>query len=246
MQALRPLPGIQPVQGPWLRVDDAYSAQMAERMRLLDTQADDVIWQAPEAQTATEELLEMLLLDLPAYGFEVAGRVVRCPDGRRVDCRDHTALDAAGRLLQCDLCLLEKAGDEHVLKAAVLCFPASWRMSEKVGRPLIAIHEPVEAYDMALAARVQRLFDGVQAGRPLWRFNRLWYEDPDLFQPRSETVPRPLGDQPSPFLRAERQTILRLPQTGWCVFAIHTYVVRAQDLPHQISWSSHRARVSHG
>ncbi len=246
MRALRPLPGVQPVVGPWLRVDDAYGAQMAERVRLLDTQADDVIWQAPEAQAAAEELLEMLLLDLPQFGFEVSTSGIACPDGRRVSRSDLPALEVLGRVLQCDLCLLEKVGDEHVLAGAVLCFPASWRLSDKVGRPLEAIHAPVAVYDTALATRVQRLFDGVQAGRPLWRFNQLWYEDPDLFQPRSETEPRPLGDRPSPYLRAERQTILRLPMTRWCVFAIHTYVVRASDLPDEITWSPDQAEALHG
>ena len=52
-----------------------------------------------------------------------------------------------GHLVQEDLCLMEKRGEEHVLTAAVLCFPASWRLADKIGRPLEAIHVPVPEYD---------------------------------------------------------------------------------------------------
>lgn len=128
--------------------------------------------------------------------------------------------------MQEDFCLLSKSGDEHVLDAAVLCFPASWRLAEKIGRPLSAVHDPVAEYDAGLARRVQRLFDGVQAGRPLWRFNVLYYDDPALFQPRSAQMPRPLSHaRTAPFIRSERQCILRLPRTRAVVFSIHTYVI---------------------
>jgi hypothetical protein len=56
---------------------------------------------------------------------------------------------------------MERRGDEHVLTAAVLCFPASWHLADKIGRPLTTIHVPVKVYDETLARRVQRLFDGV-------------------------------------------------------------------------------------
>ena len=127
---------------------------------------------------------------------------------------------------------MEKRGPEHVLTGAVLCFPASWKLSEKVGRPLTAIHDPVDEYDAGLAARVQRLFDGVQEGRPLWRMNQLWYADPELHQPRSVTAPRAIEDGPegAAYYRSERQCILRLPQTQAVVFSIHTMVLNAVGL----------------
>jgi hypothetical protein len=132
-----------------------------------------------------------------------------------------------GHLVQEDLCLMEKRGEEHHLTAAVLCFPASWRLSEKIGRPLTDIHVPVPEYDEGIAKRVQRLFDGVQVGRPLWRFNALRYAEPDLFQPRARREPDGAQARGLPYLRSERQCVLRLPDTAACVFSIHTFVVRA-------------------
>jgi hypothetical protein len=38
------------------------------------------------------------------------------------------------------------------LTAAILCFPASWTLAEKLGRPLGAIHGPVAGYDPGMAA----------------------------------------------------------------------------------------------
>ena len=89
MRAGRALPGIQPETGPWLRVDEAYAAQMARREVLLGDYADDVLYLDPGARPAAEELLEQVLTELPGLGFEHVGDSVRCPDGRevRVDAR---------------------------------------------------------------------------------------------------------------------------------------------------------------
>ncbi|MDW4496696.1 DUF3445 domain-containing protein [Sulfitobacter sp. D35] len=216
----RPLPGVAPLAPDgWLRVDDAYTAQMAYRRQLLDTRRTDVLWQDADAGNAADEILDEALKLLTAREFRIDDGTITCPDGARVS-RDLPPLEVLGRTLQEDICLLEKRGAEHVLTGACLCFPASWRLSEKAGRPLTAIHDPVPEYDAGIARRVQRLFDGVQPGRPLWRFNRLAYVDPDLHQPERKTTGQ--GN----YIRSERQSILRMPRTQPVVFTIHSYVVR--------------------
>lgn len=225
----RALPGVGPFDpAAWLDVDDAYAAQMAERMRLLATREAEVLQCAPGALPAAREALDMVCANLAAHqpGFTVEQDAVVTPDGRTVQ-RDPTRpLHVLGQLVQEDFCILEKQGGEHVLTAALLCFPASWRLDEKFLRPLTDIHHTVEAYDAGVARRVQRLFDGVKAGRPLWRFNALRYADAALFQPRSIHDQRdPPATGKEKFTRSERQCILRLPETGAVVFSIHTYVV---------------------
>ena len=106
-----------------------------------------------------------------------------------------------------------------------MTFPASWRLAEKIGQPLTAIHDPVSEYTPDIARRVQRLFDGVQVGRPLWRYNQLWYHDPALFQPRSSMEPRSKPDSAARYFRTERQCVVRLPKTRAVVFSIHTWVL---------------------
>ncbi|MFD1194256.1 DUF3445 domain-containing protein [Seohaeicola saemankumensis] len=232
-----PLPGIAPMDpDDWIIVDDAHGPQMAERARLLAAQRDRVLALDEGARPAALELLDAVLAVLARRADHAvgAGRVRR-PDGVTVTIDRDDPMGTLGHLVQQDLCLMEKRGDEHVLTAAVLCFPASWTLDEKFLRPLTGIHVPVDSYDDTMARRVQRLFDGVQIGRPLWRFNALWYVDPALHQPRRENDRRPeRGAQSADYLRTERQSLVRLPQTGAVVFGIHTTVL-ARDVV-QMLW----------
>lgn len=225
--AARPLPGIAPLAlDDWLLTDEANAGQMALRDDLIATRRDAVIALDRAAEPAAQELLDTVLsLRFPG----TKDRVTR-PDGATVSIDRADPMGTLGRLVQEDLCLLQKHGDEHVLTAAALCFPASWSLSEKFLRPLIAIHVPVDSYDANIAARVQRLFDGIQPGRPLWRSNALWYDDPALHQPRRTGERRSRVDpETAPWLRSERQCLLRLPQTRAVVFSIHTYILARAD-----------------
>ncbi len=224
------LPGIRPLDpDDWLIRDEAFAGQMGERDRLLHTARQDVLAMDEAARPAAEELLETVLdRAYPGHGTQVTR-----PDGVVVPVNRTDPMVTLGRLVQEDLCILEKTdGPEHVLTAAVLCFPASWKLSEKFRKPLIRIHKPVEPYGEGLARRVQRLFDGIQPGRPLWRFNALWYADATLHQPLGENDPRPHRKLPERnFFRSERQCLVRLPKTRAVVFSIHTYVIAAAAMP---------------
>ena len=222
------LPGIQPLPPQdWLRPDEASAAQIAARCLLLDHQRDEVLMQDPEAMPAAQELLRMVLAQL----YSPEDQEVQPGGGQSVTIDWEDPLGTLGRITQQDFCILEKRGDEHVMTGAVLCFPASWKLSEKFMAPLTGIHTPVPSYDGGIAKRVQRLFDGVQPGRPLWRFNGLWYQDPALHQPRSHYEPRnEVHDAAAGYLRSEKQMILRLPETRAVVFCIHTYVLTRKDV----------------
>ena len=224
----RRLPGIQPLDpGDWLRVDDAFAGQMALRDRLIARTPGAVHALEPGAEPAAAELLALVLEHLGRDGrYQLGPRSVRRPDGVEVALDARRPLLTLGRLVQADLCLMEARGPEHVLTGAILCFPAGWSLDEKLGRPLTRIHGPVVDYDPGLAARVQRLFDGIQPGRPLWRANVLAYGDPALFAPRREAAPRPKPGGRADYIRSERQCLLRLPGTQAVVFSIHTAVVR--------------------
>lgn len=225
------LPGVRPLtDGDWLSVDEAYPAQMAYRRALIAGKRDQVLWQSKEAADAIAELSDVVYAKLPFLGFSITSRQISCPDGIAIDREADGALANLGRTLQQDICVLQKKDTEHVLTAAILCFPASWTLSEKAGKPLSDIHAPVDTYTVDMAKRVQRMFDSVRSEQPLWRNNWLGYENPDLHQPRSESDPRvqagPLNE--APYIRAERQCILRLPDTQALVFTIHTYVVKSE------------------
>ena len=220
-QAARdPLPRMRPVDGPWITVDVAYVGQCALRQRLLDERRSNVFYAPPDAGAACADLVAVMRETLSADPrFGVEGKTVHTPDGRSLPLQ--TFEDLAGMLAE-DLVLIERRPEGHVLAAAILCFPASWTLAEKAGKPLPAVHGPVESYTPQIAARVDRLFDGVQPGRPLWRANLHAYDDPSLFHPRTEGDPRPNAGPEAPWWRSERQTVLRLPRTRAVLFAIHT------------------------
>ncbi len=227
----RPLPGIRPAQADeWLMVDDAFGQQMAYRTELIQKRRDTVHAMTDSARQAAAELLGLAIKIFeqnPDRGYRVSGDLVTRPDEETVRIDNDDPLGTLGQSVQEDLCILEKQGDEHVLTGAVLCFPASWSLAEKFQRPLTRIHDPVPDYDEQIARRVQRLFDGVQVGRPLWRFNKLWYLHPDLHQPRSRIGnPREKPGKGGPsYFRSEKQVIFRLPKTEAVVFSIHTFVL---------------------
>ncbi|GGD98716.1 Protein of unknown function [Gemmobacter megaterium] len=224
------LPGIQPVApGDWLRVDEAFAGQMAERDRLIRTCPETVHALMAPAQEAASELLELVLPQLPALGHHMGHGSVTRPDGVTVPLDRAAPLLTLGRLVQEDFCIHLPQGSEHALMAAILCFPASWTLAEKIGRPLTGIHTPVAVYDAALAARVQRLFDAIRPEQPLWRANALLYEDPSLHQPRREGEERP-RPQSRNYLRTERQCLVRLEKTRAVVFSIHTSIVHIDDV----------------
>lgn len=225
------LPGIQPVSGDdWLRVDEAYAGQMRERDRLIAERLDAVHGVLPRAMPAALELYDLVLARLRGMqGFAFAGDFLRRPDGVQVALDRDAPLVTLGRLLQEDLCILEDVGGEHLLTGAILCFPASWTLAQKLGRSMVAIHVPVDHYTAEMARRVQRLFDAIRVEQPLWRANALVYDDPELHQPRPEGARRP-PPVTRDYMRVERQCLLRLPKTQAVVFTIHTYLVRMQDL----------------
>ncbi len=141
----------------------------------------------------------------------------------------HPLLDAASHVQE-DLCLLQKQDDYHILSAAIMCFPSSWDVREKIGRSINSIHTPVPEYS-DVANIVERMLSAIRVEQPLGRANFLIYTDPELYQPRPEGVEKPIDPTAARFIRVERQTFRRLPNTHAVVFAIHTYIVAEDSLP---------------
>ncbi|MBN2630719.1 MAG: DUF3445 domain-containing protein [Rhodobacteraceae bacterium] len=227
----RRLPGILPLDmADWLRVDDAYAAQMALRDALIADRPEAVIGQTAMAKAAVDELFDFTLAHLPDGFTRKADRITR-PDGTEIALDPAQPLHTLGRLVQQDLCLMQEDGaGEHLLSAAVLCFPAGWLLAEKLGQPMMRIHAPVGKYTEDVGRRVQRLLDAVRVETPLWRANAHHSRAP-LFNPQSETTPKESLDQGEmPFVRSERQCLVRLPRSRAVVFSIHTYLVRRTDL----------------
>jgi hypothetical protein len=223
----------------WIEIDDRFAAQLAERRRLLAERPADVLAGLPESACGQRELLQLLLDHLPERFPEhyrrTDGRIENRTTGESFEIAAwaDAPLALAGRLVQEDLCLMQRGEAGYRLLAAVLCFPAHWRLSDKLGRPLQAIHGPVPGFGERLAPTVDRFFKSIQVARPVWRVNWSLVDQPTLFlPPEHRGHPRPISAERAGselWLRVERQTLRRLPSSGDVVFGIHTHVDPLED-----------------
>lgn len=230
----RKLPGTRPA-GPddWIIMDDAFEAQMALRDHIIAEQEEAATACLPEGRAAAMELFDAVLERISRLpGYVIGDRAVGRPDGASVPLDRTRPMATIGRLVQPDLCVLDKAegAAEHRLVAGVVCFPSGWSLDQKIGRGLARIHLPTEPYDDGIAKRVQRMFDNLRTGHPIWRANGHLMADPRLNQ-RMREFEMPITQHDAPgYVRSERQVLFRLPKTGAIVFSIHTIVVALESL----------------
>jgi hypothetical protein len=218
----------------WFEFDQCYFVEMAERRRLLSAAYEQVFAITPVSDAAREEALDLIVAALTTHHPDWFSR-----DGSEI--RNHLtgevwglgsvdALELAGRLVQEDLCLIQNSDLGPIFTAAVLCFPSRWRLMDKIGKPLSAVHGPVPLYADRLARPVDRFMQHLKPGHIASRLNWSLLDDPTLFQPGgkwrvdggSGINRENAGSQV--FLRVERQTLRRLPITQAVLFGIRVHV----------------------
>jgi len=142
-----------------------------------------------------------------------------------------SALEGAASAVSDDLCILIKDSDGlWRLEAASLCAPTFWRLAEKLGEPLGGLHGPVPGANPGMVSRIHRMFDAVQPGQVLERFN--WTVQPGTarFTPSQAPFKEMAAQLPAEgaldalWFRVERQTISKLPVSGAVVFAIRVAI----------------------
>ncbi len=228
--------GLMPLaQHDWIETDAAFAADLAAKRALFDERRDEVFAALPEAATAAAELLAMLAHHLPRHHgdiFQRSGdRLVSLATGEQWDWARpaYHPLELAGRLVQEDFCLLAPTDGRYRLVGAALCAPSRWRLADKIGRPLEAIHAPVPGYEARLAHPVERFFAILKTDKPVWRLNWTIVDHPAPFQPVriASSVPVTAATAGEVlWLRVERQTLRRLPDSGAVVFTIRTHITR--------------------
>ncbi len=135
-------------------------------------------------------------------------------------------LDAAARLVPEDLVLLVERGDRLVFGGGSVCFPNRWDLRSKIGRTMAEVHAPVDRLNEQLEAPIDSFFDRLTPARSFWRLGWGVLDTPDWYTPIDGTAaPRPGAPDPDRmFLRVERETLRRFPDTGCILFTIRTYV----------------------
>jgi hypothetical protein len=219
----------------WLEIDADFARELERKRGLLEARHGDVFAALPEAAAPAAELLALLAEHLPKHHPELFRRegdmLTNLASGEPWDVAHPPfhPLDLCGRLVQEDFCLLRAADGPFRLVGATLCAPSRWRLADKIGQPLAAIHAPVPGYRDALEKPVDRFFAHLKPGRLVWRLNWTIVDHPALFQPERipGTVPITAENAGAHlWLRVERQTLRRLEATGAVVFTIRSYITR--------------------
>jgi dimethylamine monooxygenase subunit A len=202
----------------WLLDGPDHHAQMAERQHLIQQRPQEVIACLPEAEAAAGELWQLVSRQTGAASTGEQGAA---------------AMAAIGLRAQEDFCILQtepgNVESPYRLTAAVLCFPNRWRPADKIGLPLQGIHGPVPGYAAKLGMPVDRFFQALKADRIAMRHNWSLHTDDQLFHPGpgkdapDGTITAANAGQ-TVFMRVERQTLRRLPESGAVVFTIRTLI----------------------
>ncbi len=205
-----------------LILDRFRDGELALKNRLFDEQHDNTFAALPSADDASHEVFDLVNRWLFGHGLPAP----RCPDGMH-------PLEAAGRAVQEDLCVMVPRDGDWYLDAGALCFPTFWALADKIGKPTRLVHEYVAHYVEELSEKVDRFFDHLKPGRAVRRRNLAIKPYPLLYLPVNRSI-QPVGNldtaaDGSPWwLRSERQTLQLLPKSGAILFTIRLQTAPAK------------------
>lgn len=227
--------GLRPLDlDDWIEPDDLLDPMLAEKRQLFADRHEDVVRALPESLPGQRETLELLVDYLPRRYAKLyrrdGGTMVVLPAERREPLDAACPpIEIAARLVQDDLVLMRPGPEGYVIAAAAVCFPSSWSLATKFGKPMMAVHSPVPGWADGMGARVDRIMANLKVDQPVWRTNWSIYPDDRLRHSGiAEEVRRWSGDDVEQaalmFVRVERQTLRRLPQSGDILFTIRVHL----------------------
>lgn len=131
-----------------------------------------------------------------------------------------------------DMCLLTGVEGEDVYRliGAAVAWPSDWTPAEKMGLPLRALHAPIQGYEDQLATGVDRFMETLKPGPIYGRCNWFITSTDAMHWVQGETAEADFAHVTAEnagetlFVRSERQTLRRLPETGAILFTIGVYV----------------------
>ena len=214
--------GLEPIEeADWLEIDNLFDSEIELKKKLYESYYKEIHQELDLSLKSQQELLEMLKTYLNQYH----------PNHKFTTTETSAPLKNASLMVQEDLVLMLPKKEKYFLGAASLCAPSNWSLKEKFNGSLLELHKDVPSYEREIGNRVNNLFNKLPNDRIFQRFNWSIYEEATLFQPaksksfveRSKTITnKNAGDRL--FIRVERQTIRRLPETKAIAFTIRVHV----------------------
>ncbi len=223
--------GITPLAlADWLQCDADFAAFHAHKSSVLQNASDRVCLCLPESRSTQEQFANYLLQVLRQHhGASYAidnSKLQHLLTGLAWPLAERT-LAQSSRWIQEDICLLEPRGAHYIMTAASVCAPSNWKLEDKIGRTLDAIHAPVPGYADELAARVNRMLASIRVGKSLLRYNWSLQRGNELLW-RSDQIAA--TTQADLYWRVERQSLVKIPDSAIIVFSIRIYLHPLQQL----------------
>ena len=212
----------------WLEAGNDLDAQIPERIELASSVPDVVYQELPGYEGAVQELIGRIIENLKEFhdrDYSFTSNTVRhIPTDTLVSLTCEDVLLQISTIIGEDLVVLSREDEEWKIVAGAVLFPSRWKLSEKIGKGMDAVHAPVPGYESALAPYMTATFDKIGVGRPVWRKNWSLHSTEDLHQPTS------IHEQVLPedyWWRTERQTLTRSQEGEFLYFTIRN---RAEPL----------------
>lgn len=247
----------------WIEIGESYERDMALKRRLRAENSPTVLAMMPGIEAEASEVLTTLSDHLTQHfpqWFHRHGSEQQFLRNERLGedvplsaSTDGTwvehPLSLCGRLVQEDLALLVERDGQLIFGGGAVCFPNRWDLSSKIGLSLRAVHEPVARLNDQLQQPIDSFLERLSADKPFWRLGWGVLDTDEPYQPLDGTgiVAPPLPEVGDPdtsdrlFLRVERETLRRFPQTRAVLFTIRTYI---RPLRHLVQRPEDAARLA--
>ncbi len=203
--------------------DQKFEKYLAEKQSLLKNIPDEVFQAEADTLDAQNEVLDFVL----KHTQNQRQASIQCPISHntynRADYADRPLM-LASLLVQDDLVIMRRKANNWHLVAASLCFPSTWNLAEKFGKPLSEVHRPVPGINDRLDPMINRIFNNLQPDTPVWRENWSFYGDDNLRHDSAESNRQAKAEhailENNAFIRREYQTLHKLPKSKDILFTI--------------------------
>ncbi len=220
------LRSLEPAQ--WLESGDDLTPQIIERQELIESAREVVYQELPGYKAAIKELVDRIIVNLKEfhdrdYTF-TSNTITYLPTDTTISLNADDVLLQIASVIAEDLVVLAREDGEWKIVAGAVIFPSHWKLSEKIGKGMDAVHKPVPGYATALAPYMTATFDKITVDRPVWRKNWSLHSTEHLHQPTSIHEP---ATPEKYWWRTERQTLTRAKEGEFMYFTIRN---RAEPL----------------
>ena len=221
----------------WIQYENNYVARIQEKKKLINTYGKRVLDAQVGCVVAQQELLNLIITFLQTYKkdlFEVEeDKVISLQDNVIYKLDEFTScpLELISYLVVDDFCLLESCGEDYKLVAASVCAPTWWELTEKMGKPLTAIHAPIAKLEQTIGRMIRHFLKNLSNGEYYQRSN--WFlsaksdfcvfpnqmaRDKEFAAITQDNIEEHL------YLRTEKQTFHKLNNSENIAFGIKVYV----------------------